>query len=366
MDSDIKKYLKILFPITIAVIALIGFYLVFYHIYPFVKNVGGLFFSALSPFILAVVLAILVDPIVAFFEKKIKMSRSLAVIISLTLIFGIIILLLVMVSSRLIIELIELSNTLSGLSNQIIDLGWQTIKDIRTFISTNPLPVDVEKSIESNISDVFSSLKDFLSVSTEKLIGFLATLPIMLTMAVVSFIATYFISKDKETIYNFLINLVPVKWVLPINKVFGTMTDALFGFLRAQFILITITGIQTVIGLYFLGVEYAFTIGLVTGILDLIPILGPGTVFLPWIIWNLIMGKYKFAMALSILYGFLLIVRQLIEPKILSKNIGLHPLATLVAVFMGLRLFGVSGLFIGPIILLLIKTFLQIKNKGDI
>ncbi|SMB94018.1 sporulation integral membrane protein YtvI [Desulfonispora thiosulfatigenes DSM 11270] len=366
MDNDITRYLKILLPITIGVIGLLGFYLIIYYIFPVAVDIVYVILGALSPFILAVILAILVDPIVKFFVLKIKLPRSLSVIISLMLIFGIIILLLIMLSSHLIIELKELSDVLSNLSNDFMNLGWKIVQDVRAFISNNPLPVDVRKAIEENISGIIESVKSFLGASSEWLISFLAKLPIIITIALVSFVATYFISKDKDNIYNFFIKMIPIEWIKPLNKIIGTMTSALFGFLRAQAILISVTTILTIIGLSILGLDYSFSVGVLTGIFDLIPILGPGAIFIPWAIWNLIVGKTKFAIALIILYAIIVIIRQMIEPKVLSHSIGLHPLATLMAIFIGLRLLGVIGLFVGPIILLLIKTFIEINQKGEI
>lgn len=364
MDNGIKRYIKILLQILIVVAIFSTLYL-FYYIYPYIKLTTTIVLGALIPFIIALIIAILVEPIVIFLENKLKFSRSFAVIFSLLLVFGIILVLLIMASSRLIIELVQLSDNLSDISNHFITLGWQMIREIRTFISSNPLPVGVQESVEENITHLFGTLKDFLGKSTELLVKFLATLPLVFTIAIVTFVATYFISKDKELIVNFVINLLPVKWVLPLNNLFLTMSSALVGFFRAQTILITLTGIQTMIGLHILGVDYAFTIGLVVAILDLIPILGPGTLFIPWVMWNFILGKYKFAVALLILYAFLTIIRQMIEPKIIAKNIGLHPLATLMSVFIGLRIMGVMGIIIGPIFLIIIKSILQTKfNKG--
>jgi len=150
--------------------------------------------------------------------------------------------------------------------------------------------------------------------------------------------------------------------VLPLNKVFTSISSALTGFVRAQFILISITFLQATFGLYLLGIEYALTIGVLVGLVDLIPILGPGSIFIPWAFWHIIVGEYKFAVALLILYGILAIVRQLIEPKILGTSLGLHPLATLMAVFIGLRLFGISGIILGPLSLIIFKAVLQSKT----
>ena len=123
------------------------------------------------------------------------------------------------------------------------------------------------------------------------------------------------------------------------------------------------TAIQAVIGLYLLGFEFPFTIGVLVGLFDLLPILGPGAIFIPWSLWYILIGNFKLGILLLMLYAILVIVRQLIEPKILGASIGLHPLATLISVFAGLRLLGIKGIFIGPILLLIAKLIIQTKSK---
>jgi len=363
MDNKINKHLKMLLSVVTITFGLVSVYILIYRIFPYIKDTGLMLLGALSPFILALIVAILIDPVVNYLENRIRLPRSIAVAFSLLFVLGLISFILVFVSSRLIIELIELSKTLPSFNNYLIDEGWRLIKDIRAFISDNPLPVEVQESVQENLADIVETLKNILAKSTEILIGSLATLPLIFTIVIVAAVATFFISKDKELITNYLINIIPAKIVLPLSKIFSTISSALTGFLRAQLILITMTAIQTVIGLYLLGVDYALTIGVLTGIFDLVPILGPGSVFIPWSLWNIIIGNHKFGFALLILYGILTIVRQLLEPKIVADNIGLHPLATLMAIFIGLRLMGIAGILVGPLVLLIFKAALEVKNK---
>lgn len=96
--------------------------------------------------------------------------------------------------------------------------------------------------------------------------------------------------------------------------------------------------------------------GLITAIADGIPLLGSGLVMIPWIIWNFITGNFRMGFGLSSVYLFAVIVRQIIEPKIVSNQTGLHPLATLISMYFGLMIFGITGIFIGPIIMIFIKS----------
>jgi predicted PurR-regulated permease PerM len=95
---------------------------------------------------------------------------------------------------------------------------------------------------------------------------------------------------------------------------------------------------------------------LVVGFLDILPILGPGALFVPWSLWEIASGNGSFGFELLVLYGIIVIVRQVLEPKIVADSIGLHPLATLVGMFVGLKAAGVMGMFLGPVILVLFQA----------
>ena len=123
--------------------------------------------------------------------------------------------------------------------------------------------------------------------------------------------------------------------------------------MKAYSILISITAIITIVGLKILGISYIFTIGILVGILDILPILGPGTLFIPWIIWEIISGDTGFAVSLLVLYVIISVVRQFLEPKIIGDNIGLHPLATLISLYVGLQLGGIVGMIAGPVLLVI-------------
>jgi sporulation integral membrane protein YtvI len=125
---------------------------------------------------------------------------------------------------------------------------------------------------------------------------------------------------------------------------------SLFGFVRAQLTLISITAILVLIGLWILGVKYALTVAIIIGLVDLLPYLGVGSVLVPWSAYSFFFaGDTRMAVGLLILYVVLLVVRQMLEAKLVSSNVGLDPLTTLIALFVGLNLFGFIGLIIGPV-----------------
>ena len=129
-----------------------------------------------------------------------------------------------------------------------------------------------------------------------------------------------------------------------------------------------ITFFEIFVGLSILGVNYSLLIAILIAVVDILPILGTGTILIPWALFSFVSGNVGLASGLLILYGVVLIIRQLVEPKIVGGSIGLHPLATLAAVYIGIRFVGFTGIFIGPIVALCIKGFSEepqpIKKGG--
>lgn len=125
-------------------------------------------------------------------------------------------------------------------------------------------------------------------------------------------------------------------------------------YLRSQFLLIAIVTVLCVIGLYFLKNPYALLLGLVIGLLDALPFLGTGTVLLPWAAILLLKGEYLFAVGYALLFLVTNTTRELLEPKLVGDRIGVYPFVFALAVYTGLCLFGPTGVFTGPVGIILI------------
>lgn len=165
---------------------------------------------------------------------------------------------------------------------------------------------------------------------------------------VVSIVATFFMSASYPGVKNFFSNLIPRKWKPSAHSVSRDLGAAVVGFVRAEAILISVTGLILTLGLVWMGNPYAFTIGFISVFLDLLPIVGTGMIFVPWIVGLFILGSVSEGIKLLIIYLIAMVVRQIIEPKIMSQNIGIHPLATIISMYVGLKLLGAFGLILGP------------------
>lgn len=133
-------------------------------------------------------------------------------------------------------------------------------------------------------------------------------------------------------------------------------------YLKVQLIIMTLTSIVCVLGLFFLKNEYALLFGIGIGLMDALPLFGTGLVFLPWIFVELIIGNYFQAGALSVIYLICYFLREIIEAKLLGGEIGISPLETLISMYVGLKLFGLGGFLLGPAGLIIIKGFLETEK----
>lgn len=350
----ILRFLLVIFSVTIS------FVIIFY--------VSKLIY----PFIIGLFIAFFINPIVNFFNRTLKFPRSAAVLFTLLIVFSA----LAGVITLLIVELVAGAEYLS----KVVPRHIETLVDfIEQLIAAQIIPLynqltglfmalesgqqeAIMNNIESVGSQVGTTIANFIQSFFEKIPNILSWFPNAATVVIFSLLGTFFISKDwqrfSKTGNRFLPSLAKTRG----KVVFADLKKALVGFITAQATLISISTVIILIGLLILKVDYAITIAIITGLVDIIPYLGTGLIFIPWIIFEAIAGDMRLAVGLGVLYLVVIVQRQLMEPKILSSNIGIDPLATLIALFAGYKLFGFIGLMIGPIVLVIIKTL----YKADI
>ena len=163
---------------------------------------------------------------------------------------------------------------------------------------------------------------------------------------------------------------MPKKWVQKIGAHIREITKGLGGYLKAEVILILVSFVISVIGLYFIrfigmDVKYPLLMALGIGFVDALPILGSGSVMVPWAIICGINGDFKLGISIIVLWIIMSLVRQFLEPKIVSGKIGIHPIFTLIAMYTGFKIIGVMGMLIGPIVLIILKNiFATVLDQG--
>jgi sporulation integral membrane protein YtvI len=163
---------------------------------------------------------------------------------------------------------------------------------------------------------------------------------------------------------------LPSKWMKELTKHVKNLITVLGGYLKAQVTLIFISFVICLIGLYilyFLGLNVGFPliIALAIAFVDALPILGSGTIMIPWGIIAGLNGDFLLGISVVALWIIMSVTRQFIEPKIVSGNIGIHPIFTIAAMYTGFKFIGILGMFVGPIVLIILKNiFSKFLNGG--
>lgn len=321
------------------------------------------------PFLIGFIVSKIIKKPVEFLNKKLKFPRPLAVILSLFVFIAIIVGLCYLLITNLFRELVDLGYR----SNYLIPAMYNAISYWITqgadFISLN-LPTELVISLQNSalniINSILTTLTNFVSHAATAIVNLVVALPNALVYIIITFLASFFISCDNKKIYDSLAMHIPNNWLNRVESLVNDLFKALGGYIRAQCIMICITFTELFIAFNIFNVDYALILAIVISIVDALPILGTGTVLLPWAVFNILTGNYTFAVCLVVLYLFVLAVRQLIEPKVVGTQIGIYPLLTLAAMYAGVQITGnVLGLIVGPIVLIIVKNVLsQIYEKG--
>lgn len=312
----------------------------------------------LAPFLIAFVFSRLIEKPVELCVKKLKFPRPLASALFTVLFYSVIGTLLYFGISKLLNMLVSLFDVLRGL-----DVNMLVEKLNGTFINVlSRLPLQVQDFIYSNaegwLSEIVSALKNLIGPVASYATSFATSLPSALIFVVAAIVSTYFLSSDYHNIKHIVAEKVPMKWRLRFRQTKEQISVTLVSYLRALLVLLSITFVELSLGLAILGVKNAVILGAVIAIIDALPILGTGWILMPWAVISLFSRNYFLAIGLAVLYGVIVVVRNMIEPKIVGKHIGLHPLVTLFSMYIGLKLFGIIGMFM-PIPVALVKQFYE-------
>ncbi|MCL5935227.1 MAG: sporulation integral membrane protein YtvI [Firmicutes bacterium] len=346
----------------------LGFYWLVKYVVPFFWPYLVAGAALMVPFALAVFFSIFLEPLVRFFSGRLRLQRGVATGLAMLTFFGGIALVFSLVVGRLVYELIRLSKLLPhytenlvGTFNVLLNKGtafWQ---------QTNLLVQGLSPEIRSGLSDylkaVAGALEKGASGVLTSLLGAVQNIPggltSFLTILLITLLATYFISKDRQAVTEFWIRVIPPPYGRKFISIGVEVSEAFGKYLRAQLILLTITMVVSITGLSVIGAEYALTIGLLVGFMDVIPVLGPGSVYVPWILWAYFSGDTIMAIKLLVLYALVVVLRQVLETKVVADSLGIHPLATLISMYLGLKLIGFAGLFMGPILVIAVQAVVK-------
>lgn len=320
------------------------------------------------PFIIALIIASIAEPLIKLFIKKLKWKRKFASSIALILIVSLIILIVSILVSSIVTESIKLIENLNGYATDIYNYGIQLFKDIQE--GRTQIPQEVLDIAEKSFSGLLEGVKTFIGNFFTGVLNTITAIPSYFTYGFITILAVIFICFDREFIIDTCKKHIPNEWLQKVKNYCKTTIDVGFNYIKAEAKLSGICFILVLIGLTIMNIcglkiEYPIIMAIFIGFVDILPIFGAGTVMIPWVIYLVIAGNIPAAIGVGALWIIWAIIKNILEPKMISHQMGLHPIFTLLAMYTGFKVFGVLGLMIGPILLIVFKNiFSDLIDKG--
>jgi len=332
----------------------IAFYAVIIAIIYFVFKFLSLY---LLPFVIGIFVSFFVQKPVKAINKKTKIAKGP---LTITFVVGSYILIIAVVV--LLIYLIY--RWLSG----IVAILPGMVPDIMEFVN------GLNTSLTQTLEGFPTAITNYINTIPEKLTGVIGSLglalsdwalniatsiPSYLISIIVTVVASCYIAYDYDKIILFAKRITPIKtWGL-IAEIKDTFFNTIFKMLKGYIFLMLLTFTELSIGLLLMGQSSAILLAAIICVIDILPVLGTGAVVIPWAIISLFTGNIWKAIGLIIMYIVITVVRNFSEPKVIGNQVGLHPLITLLAMFSGLKLLGIIGLFGFPITLIVLNNLIK-------
>jgi sporulation integral membrane protein YtvI len=308
------------------------------------------FFVYLSPFFFGLLIALIMEPLNKLLARRIGFRRWVASLISLAVFIAIVGSLgawLVGTLFRQVTSIAESAPTHIAEISERLDEANVRLQRFTVHLPEGWYIPNIEEMVAAAVGFFGGGMRD----TGLRTLGGVGDFFLNVILGLVS---AYFFMSDGKRIFQFVKDSCP-QWVRgQMRQTKKGLTRAMSGYFRAQAILMVMVGIISIAGLMLLRSPYALLLGLLFAALDFLPILGPALVLLPWALISVIMGDMRQAIGLTVIWGIITIARQVLQPKILGTQMGAHPLASLMSIFIGFRIFGLFGLIIGPALLMII------------
>ena len=317
------------------------------------------------PFLVAFIIAAPFHKIVEFLAAKLHINRSISSIAILSLI-------LLIIGTLLGFAFYYLYNQIKSfigiLPETISQFGETLLILYEKFRGFAP---SLAASIDNFLESSNFSLKSYTPQITNSAIGyatdFAASVPSVLFFLLILLLSVFFFIKDYNSIMNFFREAIPEKTLSILRYLKTTAWDGFAGYVKSQLILSSITALLVAVTFWVIGIEYAVVWAIIIGIVDALPILGSGIILIPFSIVLLITQENTvFAIVMLILQAVVFVTRQILSPRVMSSQLGLHPLLTLIGIYVGNKIMGLMGMIVFPILALLLVSFYKsYKDAGS-
>jgi len=325
-------------------------------------------FGAILPFLIATGIAALLQRPINFLDKKTKLKRKFWSPVFVTVTFLIMAFLIFVLGAQLIGQLVSFINQVPGFVSDLTPKVSASVSGLLEGLKES-LPDEFASMIESTSASLTSQAVSVATSMAGSLAASIASftttrLPFIIISFIITIVATFFISSGYDGFMGFIKRQIPNRVKKESSGLKKFSKSVVLNMLKSYLTIMLITFAELSIGLsIIIGMEYSILLAAIIAVLDILPILGSGTVLIPWAIISLLLGNWGMALGLIILYAVITIIRNIIEPRIVGINLGLHPIVTLISMYLGLQVMGVSGMFLFPLTCLLLIT---LQENGSI
>ena len=317
----------------------------------------------LMPFVVAFVIASIVQlPLNAMHLPGRRRPKIAAIVLCIAF-YGLLIWGMIFFSVKVFGEISTFAATIPDLVyKKLYPLIWDIGDWVQLILE--PIDMTLAQLVNEVGKTVASSLAKYATQFSGWLVKTLATgvvsIPGALITIIVTIVASFYIAADYRVVVDFLKRLIPGSHRDKVVEVVGYAEHAVVVYIKSYLLLLVLNAVELYLGFWILGVPYKLGLSVAISVFDLMPILGVGGILMPWGTIALLLGNYKIGIGIWVLYLVITAVRNAVEPKLVGKQIGLHPLATLVAMVVGLKVAGLPGMLLLPISLVAI-----IRMRGN-
>lgn len=312
-----------------------------------------LLFTVGAPFLLAIVTAIFLEPLTTVLMNKARMNRLAASTISSTIFTVGLLGMMALIGIKLVNEFADFLEKTPDILKDAQAYLNDRLEDLQNYTNGGTGGADQLENWLNNLTTMLGSLAQ----NVAGILGnFASGIPDFFIFFIVYLVAVYLFALSLPMMKASFLSLFDDKSKVQVEEVLGSLRKSVFGFLRAQLLLSVVTYILSFIGLLIIGTSYPLAIALLIVVVDVLPVLGTGSVLVPWAIYQLVTGDIFTGIGLIILFLVITVVRRIIEPKILGDAVGIGSLSALISLYVGYELVGIVGVFLGPIIVIVISA----------
>ena len=297
------------------------------------------------PFVIGWIVAAIANPLVRFFEKRLKIVRRHGSMVLIAGVLALVIFGIYALFSWVFREMTEFGQALPGIYASIreeVDLACERIGGLLKY-----LPADTETTIVSELENVGGYIGDFVQkIAASAGSRVVRTLPEVFVNTIIVFLSSYLFLADHDKLVETVRKVMPEPVIKYGRMMKSDIRTLIGGYFLAQFRIMFVVAAILIVGFLVLGIRYAFLIGVLVAILDFLPLFGTGTILIPWAVFKLLSADYALAAGLALLYVLTQVTRQVIQPKIVGDSMGLPPLWTLVFLYLGFKIHGISGMIL--------------------